>query len=357
MQRTVEPLRYPCGDAPEPGIGHEVAPGVFWLRMPLPLSLDHINLWAVRDGADWALFDSGMDTPQTQTAWRQLLASGGVLGSGRAARLFVTHMHPDHVGLAGWLNREFGSELWMTQTEYLNCRMLAADTGRSAPEEGVRFYRAAGWDDAAIARYQERFGGFGKMISPLPQGYRRLREGDSVRIGEHDWQVWTGTGHSPEHACFYSPDLHLLIAGDQVLPRISPNVSVFPTEPLADPLGDWLQSLTRFRQSLPDDVLVLPAHGEPFRGLHARLDRLLDGHARGLQRLQTRLAEGPRRAVDLFGALFARPIGADLLSLATGECLANLNYLLHRGGVAVERDEEGVCWYRATQPTSHPPLS
>lgn len=341
-----DPLLYPCGQPPAPGFVREVASGVFWLRMPLPLSLDHINLWVVRDGQGWALFDSGMDSPPTRDAWRQLTSAGGALGGVAPERLFATHMHPDHVGLAGWLKREFGSELWMTQTEYLNCRMLMADTGQAAPEEGVRFYRAAGWDAEAIEGYRERFGSFGRMISPLPQSYRRVRDGDWIRIGDQQWQVLVGIGHSPEHACFYCPERQVLISGDQVLPRISPNVSVFPTEPQADPLGDWLQSLSRFRQRVPDDVLVLPAHGEPFRGLHARLDHLADSHHKGLERLGMRLAEGPQRAIDLFGALFSRPIGPDLLSLATGECLANLNYLVRRGSVEVSQDDDAVSWYR-----------
>ncbi|AGI24807.1 metallo-beta-lactamase [Pseudomonas sp. ATCC 13867] len=350
MSGANEPLVYPCGEPPAPGSAREVAPGVFWLRMPLPLALDHINLWLVRDGSGWAAFDSGMHEAETEAAWRQLVGAGGVLEGVPPGRLFVTHMHPDHVGMAGWLQREFGSDLWMTQTEYLNCRMLAADTGREAPEEGVSFYRAAGWEHEALERYRERFGGFGRMISPMPQSYRRVQDGEWIRIGGQDWQVLVGTGHSPEHACFYNPEQGLLISGDQVLPRISSNVSVFPTEPLADPLGDWLQSLERFQRLVPDDVLVLPAHGEPFRGLHARLQRMADSQLRALSRLEGRLQQGPKRAVDLFGALFARAIGPDLLSLATGECLANLNYLLRRGRAVVEADSDGVHWYRAPAP-------
>ncbi|MED5607470.1 MBL fold metallo-hydrolase [Pseudomonas sp. JH-2] len=340
------PLDYPCGPAPEPGASREIAPGVHWLRMPLPLSLDHINLWAVEDGDGWALFDTGMHTPASLDAWRALLGPGGALGGRRPTRLFVTHMHPDHVGLAGWLTREYGCELRMTFGEYMNCRVLAADSGREAPPEGIRFYRRAGWDDAAIAHYRARFGGFGKFIWPLPESYRRLRDGERIRIGRHDWRVVVGSGHSPEHASFHCPDLRLLVAGDQVLPRISPNVSVFPTEPEADPLGQWLESLAKVRREVPDDVLVLPAHNEPFQPLHARLAHLERGHQRALERLQELLAEGPKRAIDLFGALFARRIDQDLLALATGECLANLNYLVQRGRVTASEDAQGVAWYR-----------
>nr|WP_239481993.1 MBL fold metallo-hydrolase [Pseudomonas insulae] len=316
--------------------------------MPLPLSLDHINLWAVEDGDGWAIFDTGMCTADTRDTWRALVAADGPLGGRRLTRIFATHMHPDHIGMAGWLTRKFSCELWMTRGEYMTCRVLVADTGREAPAEGIRFYRRAGWDNEAMETYCARFGGYGKHISPLPQSYRRLQGGQVLRIGAHDWQVVIGSGHSPEHACFYCAELNLLISGDQVLPRISPNVSVFPTEPHADPMGEWLESLAKLKRELPDDVLVLPAHNDPFEGLHARLDRLDSGHRRSFERLLQSLSEAPKRVVDVFGALFARPIDAELLPLATGEALANLNYLVQRGAVSVSEDAEGVAWYRAT---------
>jgi len=338
-------LDYPCGAPPEPGTAREVAPGVMWLRMPLPFSLNHINLWAVRDGDRWAIVDTGVQSPEIATAWRALLGAGGPLADG-VSRVFVTHMHPDHVGMAGWLTRKFDCRLWMTRLEYLNCRVLVADTGREAPDDGVRFYRQAGWSEDAIEHYRTRFGQFGKMVYALPESFRRLRDGETVRIGDHDWRVVVGTGHSPEHACLWCPELKLLVSGDQVLPKISSNVSVFPTEPDADPLHGWMRSIERIRATVPDDVLVLPAHNEPFRGLHARLDYLEQGHRVSLDRLRRRL-EQPRRVVDVFGTLFGRPIDDPrLLSLATGESLAHLNYLVQRGEVLTEADGDGVVWYR-----------
>jgi glyoxylase-like metal-dependent hydrolase (beta-lactamase superfamily II) len=224
--------------------------------------------------------------------------------------------------------------------------MLVADTGREAPEDGVRFFHAAGWDNEGIDTYKARFGGFGKAIYQLPDSYRRMVDGETFAIGDHVWRVVTGQGHSPDHACLWCEDLGVLISGDQVLPRISSNVSVFPTEPDADPLTDWLTSLAKVKATVPDTVLVLPAHNDPFRGLHARIDGLISGHERGLARLAGKLAE-PRRAVDTFGALFARPIGPDLLGMATGEALAHLNCLIGRGLAVREADANGVNWYRA----------
>ncbi|MBI5720879.1 MAG: MBL fold metallo-hydrolase [Burkholderiales bacterium] len=346
-QRPDRPaLSYPFETVPAPGEVLQVAPGVTWMRMALPMQLNHINLWAIDDGDRWAVVDTGMRTDETLAAWRQLLAKGD--DGRRVGRVFATHMHPDHVGMAGWLTRKFDCQLWMTKMEYLNCRVLAADTGREAPADAIRFYRRAGWGDAAIEDYRARFGKFGQFIHALPESYRRIRDGETVRIGDHDWRVIVGTGHSPEHACLHCPDLKLLISGDQVLPRISSNVSVHPTEPEADPLHDWLSSIEKIKAAVPDDVLVLPAHNEPFRGLHARLDHLAQGHHRSLARL-LRSLDRPKRVIDVFGALFARAIdpadGSMQLGLASGESIANLNYLMNRGDVRREFDADGVAWF------------
>jgi glyoxylase-like metal-dependent hydrolase (beta-lactamase superfamily II) len=316
-----------------------------WMRMPLGGSLAFINVWAIRDGEGWALVDTGMQTDPTAKAWRQVLKDP--LGGDPVTRLFVTHLHPDHIGLAGWITRKFHCRVWMTRLEYLQCRMLVADTGREAPQDAIDFYRAAGWDEDARENYQARFGGFGKAVYQLPDSFHRVRDGDAFPIGEHTWRVVVGAGHSPEHACLYCPELKLLISGDQVLPRISSNVSVFPTEPEGDPLDDWLTSLARIRREVPDDVLVLPAHNDPFHGLHARIGQLIGFHEGALERLQASLAAGPKRAVDIFGLLFKRQINEHVLSMATGESLAHLNCLLRRGVAARERNADGVDWYRA----------
>ena len=339
-------LTYPFSEPPRAGDAQEVAPGVLWLRMALPMAgLNHINVWALADEDGWTLVDTGMQTADTAENWQTAFA--GVLERRPIKRVICTHMHPDHVGMSGWLTRQHNCRLWMTRLEYITCRMLVADTGREAPADGVRFYRAAGWDEAALEHYKARFGGFGKAVYRLPDSYRRLVDGEELDIGGRSWRAVVGRGHSPEHLCLYCPQLQVLISGDQVLPRITSNVSVFPTEPDADPLTEWLTSLAAIGERVSDEVLVLPSHNEPFRGLHARLQELIRGHEERLARLQKELAT-PKRAIDMFSLLFRRRIGADVLSMATGEALAHLNCLITRGLVVREADAAGIGWYRST---------
>ena len=335
-------LTYPHVEPPGFGEAIQVAKGVLWMRLSMPIALNHINVYAVEDGDGWAVIDTGLNIPDTRDRWEALLA--GPLGGRPVTRLICTHMHPDHIGLAGWLCERFGVALTMTRLEYVTGRMLLADTGQPAPEAGAIHYRAAGWDAAQIETYRREFGQFGRAVAPLPAGYVRMREGDRLSIGGQGWRVVVGEGHSPEHACLWREADGVVLGGDQILPRISSNVSVWPTEPEADPLGDWLESLARMKAVFPDDVLVLPSHGEPFRGVQARLDALLRGHETALKRLEKTLRT-PKRAVDVFAALFARPIGDGVRGMATGEAIAHLNYLLHRGRVSRTRDADGVDWW------------
>lgn len=343
--REARGLSYPFGPPPAPGEAVEITPDILWMRLAMPIVLNHINVYALRDGEGWAVVDTGLNLAATRDEWDRLLS--GPMEGRPVTRVICTHMHPDHIGLAGWLCRRFEAPLVMTRLEYVTARMLIADTGRPAPEEGAVFYRAAGWDDAQVAGYRAGFGGFGKLISPLPAGFVRMREGDRLSIGGRGWRVVVGEGHSPEHACLWREDDGVVLGGDQILPKISSNVSVWPTEPDADPLGDWLASLERMKEVLPEDVLVLPSHGEPFRGAKARLDALIRGHLTALRRLERALAR-PCRAVDVFAALFARAVEDGVRGMATGESLAHLNHLVRQGRASRRRDANGVDWWTAT---------
>lgn len=339
-------LTHPCGNPPNFGGLREIAPGVHWTRMPLPPPLAVINLWLLEERDGFTLVDTGANTEDGRQAWRALLE--GELVQRPLRRILATHMHPDHAGLAGWLAARFSCRLWMTRQEYLYCRLLAADGAGEVPADGLAFYRRAGWSEQELELYRARFGLFGRMVWPLPNSFRRIRDGERLVIGEHEWKVVVGGGHTPEHACLYDAGRRLLISGDQVLPRISSNLSVHPTEPDADPIAEWLMTLEKLRTQIPDDVLVLPAHGEPFHGLHARLRQLRTDLEQALDRLREGLRK-PRRVVDVFELLFARPIPHDdgaLMGLATGESAAHLNHLLQLGELQVEADATGVAWYR-----------
>ena len=342
--RIHDDIRYEFDERPEPGETLAIAPGIHWLRMPLPFSLSHINLWLLEEDDGWAIVDTGVSTEVTRSTWTRVFSS--VMRNQPASRIFATHLHPDHAGCAGWLCQHFGVELWMPREEYLLCRVLVADTGRPPPEAGKQFYGGAGFPPEAMNHYQKMFGLFGKYVAPLPESYRRLKDGDRLTIGRRKWEVIVGRGHSPEHACLFCPDDNLLISGDQLLPTISSNVSVYPTEPAANPLADWLESLQSMQARLPPDVLVLPAHGKPFRGARRRLEALLDEHRRGLANLEV-LCREPRRAVDAFPALFRSRIDDNNLIMATGEAIAHLNYLLVAGRLSVDTDDAGVRWYRS----------
>lgn len=341
-------LTYPWGETtPATGETIRIAPGVSWARIPMPGSLGHINSWLLDDDSDGrdgvAVVDTGICLTICSDEWKALYA--GALKDVPITRVIGTHLHPDHIGLAGWIAKKRGVKLWMTRGEMLTARMIVSDVSETVPEEALAQSRAAGWDDAAIERQKgEGWGRFALMVFPLPRSYVRIEDGDLLDMGAHQWRVVTGSGHSPEHACLWNEREGVLVSGDQVLPRISSNVSINITEPDADPLGEWLASIDKLLAVLPPDLIVCPAHGEPFKGLHVRLMALRDEHRMRLYNLAEAISKAPMRAVDSFPLLFNRPIGDHNQSLATGEALAHLKRLEVEGRVRCE-DRDGVWWY------------
>lgn len=340
--RERDGLKYPFEAKPEPGKTVEVLPGIHWIRQPLPFQLNHINVWLIEDGDGWAVVDTGINSGTSKKLWEQVFTH---LGGKPVKRVIVTHLHPDHVGLAGWLTEKFDVPLYMSRTDYLLCRTLVMDTGQPAPEEGVQFYRAAGFPEEALQTYRQRFGGFGMGVYRLPQSYRRLVDGQELIIGKHRWRIVVGRGHAPEHACLWCPELKVMISGDQILPRISSNVSVFPTEPEANPLQEWLDSCKHLRALIPDDTLICPAHNEPFYGVSTRMQQLIDGHEDGMTKLLA-MCTTPQRAVDVFPALFRTKITMGNYGMAAGESLAHLNCLIARNQIRRTTDADGIVWYQ-----------
>ena len=337
-------LKFITDDAPQSGTVTQLAEGVLWLRMPLPMTgLDHINLYMIRDGHGWAVVDTGIGSKASKEIWKTAFA--GEMGGLPVTKVICTHLHPDHTGLAGWMSRKFGVPLIMTRGEYFLCRLMAADTGHPAPEHALDFYRLAGFTEEQIELYKARFGGFGKAITPMPAGYQRIEDGDMLRIGKSDWRIIVGSGHSPEHACLFNADLNLCLTGDQLLPNISSNVSVWPTEAEGNPLQDWIDSCHKLKEQLPQDVLVGPAHGIPFVGAHPRLDKLILHHEKALERL-LEFCDTPKRAIDVYPILFRRSINDRNRIMAVGESIAHLNCLVSRGLMKRRYSDAGQYTYQ-----------
>ncbi|WP_373489223.1 MBL fold metallo-hydrolase [Blastomonas sp.] len=343
-------LTYPLGDhAPGYGEYFAIASGLGWTRLPVPGSLDHINIWLLDDhdahGEGLAIVDTGLYMPATTDAWKRLFAGG--LAGRRITRVLVTHFHPDHVGAAGWLCRKLGVRLWMNRTEWLMARMLTSDVRAEPPAEALAEMRHAGWDEARIEAMRLRgWGNFARMVSDVPIGHVRLDDGADISIGARIWTVMTGGGHTPEHVCLLDKPGKVIIAGDQILPRITSNVSMMASEPTANPLGEWLASIAKFRAALTGEELVLPAHGFPFIGVHARLDTLAAGHLERLDALEAALKSQEMRAVDTFSLLFSRAVDDSVYGIATGEARAHLRYL-ECAGRATCTERDGVGWYSA----------
>lgn len=343
--RSFRGLDYPFGqDAPAPGTVTDVGGGVLWLRMPLPMaSLNHINLYVLDGGDSWTIVDTGLRFDAIRSLWEQLLA--GPLAGKPVAQVVATHFHPDHLGMAGWLCARTGARLCMSRTEYYFAALLINGRLPEPPQEALDYYHRAGWGEADLAAFRARgWGNFSKAVHPLPHSFRRLKDGDTLTVGAARWRVVIGSGHSPEHVCLVSDEAGVMISGDQVLPRITSNVSVTAMEPEANPLRDWLDSIGKLR-SLRPDLLVLPAHGEPFLGLHTRLDQLVADHDRKLEALLQHCAT-PRTVVDCFEALFRRRVTVDDIMTATGEAMAHLNYLKYSGHVT-ESSDGAVAVYSA----------
>ncbi len=341
-------LRFFVDNAPAIGEVTPITDDVFWVRMSLPMKgLDHINLYFLRDGDSWAVVDTGIGSRDTMDIWQTVFDT--YMGGQPVSRVIVTHLHPDHSGLAGWMCRKFDAPLLMTRDEYFLCRLMAADTGNPAPREGIEFYERAGFDDEQIEHYKSKFGGFGKAISPMPHGYQRLQDGQSLTIDGRKWIIIVGSGHSPEHACLWCEELGICLTGDQLLPNISSNVSVWPTEPECNPLEYWIDSCKKLKRTLPENTLICPAHGIPFVGAHRRLDKLISHHERSLDRLYD-YCRKPVLATEVFSILFRRPINDNNRIMSVGESLAHLNCLVRRHKMTRRINDAGQYTYKSIPP-------
>ena len=255
----------------------ELAPGVHWLRMPLPFALDHINLWLLEDGDQWVIVDTGYPSAKTKTAWETILKERNV------SRIIVTHFHPDHVGLAGWLETYCDAPVLMTSKEFQTARLLVEMSDSAFVKDMEAFFLRHGLDDERLEVLMSEGNSYATSVWELPKTYQCIAKGEQIVIGDHSWRIVIGEGHAPEQAALYCDALKVLIAGDMILPEITPNISTEFFDPDANPLKDYLQSLDNF-EDLPNQTLVLPSHRLPFQGLKTRIAQLRAHHEERLGR-------------------------------------------------------------------------
>jgi glyoxylase-like metal-dependent hydrolase (beta-lactamase superfamily II) len=338
MDGSLTALQFPVAAPPGPGETLAIAPGVQWVRMPLPFALDHINLWLLEDGAGWTIVDTGYATAETKELWERIFAER--LGGLPVTRVVVTHYHPDHIGLADWIVRRWQVPLWITEKEWLSARLMSHGAEDFGPMRRS-FARHAGLDDTAAELFSERENSYRRGVPSVPASFQRLADGMAIEIGGREWRVIIGEGHAPELACLYCAQTGVLIAGDQVLPRISPNISVQAHEPDGDPLARYLASLAKLRETVPPETLTLPSHNLPFFGLHTRIESLAAHHRARCGEVIAACGV-PKTALEMVKVLFRRALDRHQMGFALGEALAHLNFLMYEGALDRVHGEDGV---------------
>ncbi len=332
-------ITYPFSKQPEFNVIQEIAPRIYWLRLAMPFSLDHINLWLFEEDNDWTLVDTGPNTSSSRASWQEIFSSQ--LKNKPIGRVICTHAHPDHIGLVGWISEQQSAKLLMSKGEFEFYHQLFAKKAQTPFSQIERFYLLAGAGDKEAQRYVKHIQIFSDLIYPMADIYQQLEHEDRITLGKYQWLVHIGKGHSPEHICLFCEELNLFIAGDQLLPTISPNVSVWPTKPDANPMADFLASCHDISKIINNKTLVLPAHGLPFYGGNNRLNTLVEETEKNLDDLYD-FCQLPITVSDVFPILFKAKINESNMMLAYGEALASLNYLCVQGKIEVIQGENDI---------------
>jgi glyoxylase-like metal-dependent hydrolase (beta-lactamase superfamily II) len=353
MNALEQLLDYPLGEAMpalgetmvvSEGAGSGLTPAVKWIRMGLPFALDHINLWLLRDEIDgrfgWTAVDCCISRDESKAQWERIFETQ--LEGLPILRVVVTHMHPDHIGLAWWLCERWNAPLWISATDFNAARVASKSTVGFGGENAALFFASHGLNDPdAVEKIRGRSNYYPSMVPDVPRQFRRMQDGDLLRIGGRDWRCISGFGHAPEHIALYCGALKVLISGDMMLPRISTNVSVYDVEPESNPLKSFLESIDKFAH-LPPDTLVLPSHGKPFRGLHERIRQLHEHHRERLAEVEQACAKAPQSAADVLLVLFKRKLDLHQTTFAMGESVAHLHALWFEGKLRRQRGADGI---------------
>lgn len=345
MTQVSSEIRAISETPPVPGEWIEVAAGVFWSRVALPFRLNHVNVYLIDDGASWNVIDTGIANDHAQETWSRLL--GGRMAGRPVSKVLITHHHPDHVGLASWLADKVDAEVVMSGTEYLLGLTYWLDSDAMKADHYRAFYRTRGLEAGIAESILDRSARYQSLTSPLPFSFRRVMHGDTLKLGSRALQVMTGGGHAPEQVMLYCPDTRILFAADQIMLGITPNVSVSPRNPSGDVLGLFLSSLQTLAAQIDDDILVLPGHNVPFRGIRARVREVTQHHDGRLAAIVRVCAQAPRSAADLLEILFRHPLDRGVMALAFGEACAHVNRLLEEGKITALLEADGVERYTA----------
>ncbi|MES2978675.1 MAG: MBL fold metallo-hydrolase [Pseudomonadota bacterium] len=338
MNLLEQELHYPLGDTlPEVGSALEIQPGIKWIRMGLPFALNHINLWLLLDELDgragWTVVDCCIDRPESRAQWEELFQHA--LEGLPLLRVVVTHMHPDHIGLAHWLCERWQARLWVSATDFNAARLSCQSTTGFGGEASANFFASHGLlDPEALEKVRGRSQYYASLVPAVPRSFRRLMDGMNLTIGGRQWRCISGYGHAPEHMALYCDDVSLaaplLISGDMMLPRISTNISVHDVEPESNPLAQFLASIDKF-SALSEETLTLPSHGKPFRKLHTRIRQLHDHHQERLAEVMEACRASACSAADILPVMFKRKLDVHETTFAMGEAIAHLHLLWFEG--------------------------
>ena len=341
-QRDSTSIRQPYPTSPTGIEAVEIEEGILWFRLPLPMALDHVNIFAFLDQDGWTLIDCGMNTDETRSLWPQILH--GVLRGKPVRRVILTHHHPDHVGMAGWFQSHLKAEILATRTAWLMARMLTLDIQDRPSPETITYQERSGVPPDLLEKYKNRRPfNFADCVMPMPLGFTRIQEGDRLSFGGREWRVRIGHGHAPAHATLWCEEADMVVGGDQFLLDITPNIGVYATEPGANPLKEWLASCRAFSRYARPEQLVLPGHKKPFYGLPLRLEQLIDNHHTALDRIKAELTT-PLTVHEILEPLFERPIRRKEYGLAMAEAVAHMNWLYQAGQVNRIVDSSDGAW-------------